>query len=399
MPKGYQSHGLGVSADARWMYVPSLSAGSTKLHILDGRTLKLAKTLNVGGTTHHVDEGTYKQTGKFIMVDTANPEHGPVILDPNKNNEVVGQIPYGSLLGRPYSGWSSPDGSFAYVTVNSHLSDQKGWISKIDLSTYKETGFLPVGVGPVWIAFAADGKTAWVSHASSNDVMQIKIGGKDEKDQVVATVPIGGSAYGIVLTTDGKKLYVVKKTYSANDASQSIFVVDADAKKVVKEIKVGKQPDHVFLSPDGKEVWVRENRGNQVSIIDTTTDEVTGTIPMPGDVHSVRFVEISAASAVPAATGQVTPGAPRTSATAAPAVSAAASAEMVVRGEKVYFQQPNGCVGCHGKDATGGVGPNIRGKTAAQIRHQLDETPQMQSLVLSNDEIEAAAAYLQSLSR
>ncbi|MDE3075371.1 MAG: YncE family protein, partial [Chloroflexota bacterium] len=283
MPKGYASHGLGVSADARWIYMPSLTAVSKKLHILDGRTLKLAMTLDVGANTHHVDEGTYKQTGKFIMVDTYNPEHGEIILDPNNNNKVVGQIPFSTVFGRPYSGWSSPDGSFAYVTVNSHLADQKGWISKIDLSTYKEIGFLPLGVGPVWVAFASDGKTAWVSHAKSNDVMEIKIGQtKDEVDKVIADVPLGSSIYGIVLANDGQKLYAVNKTYGAKDASTTIYVVDTEAKKVVKEIDVGKQPDHVFLSPDGKEVWVGENRGNEVSIIDTTTDEVAGTIPMPG---------------------------------------------------------------------------------------------------------------------
>lgn len=403
LPKGYQSHGLGVSADARWVYVPSLSSGSKKLHILDGRTLKLAKTLDVGANTHHVDEGTYKQTGKFILVDTGNPEHGQIVLDPTKNNEVIGQIPFGTVLGRPYSGWSSPDGSFAYIAVSSHLAEEKGWISKIDLSTYKETGFFPVGVGPVWVAFSSDGKTAWVSNARSNDVMQIKMGqSKDEKDAVVATVPLGGSPYGMVLTNDGKKLYVVKKTYGATDASTSVYVLDTEAKKIIKEVKVGQQPDHVFLSPNGKEVWVGENRGNQISIIETATDEVVSSIPMPGDTHSVRFVEISTPSAPSAAVpapGAGAGAAPRPQASPAPSpTSGAANANLVSRGEKL-FQETAGCQACHGRDARGGSGPNVRGKTAADIRFQLEENPAMGSLRLTEDEMAAVAAYLQSLPR
>ncbi|MBI4288625.1 MAG: beta-propeller fold lactonase family protein [Chloroflexi bacterium] len=292
MAKGAQSHGLGVSAGGRWLYLPDLSGTSKKLYIVDGRTLKLAKTLDIGAATHHVDEGSYKQIGKFVLVDTYNPEHGVIVLDPNNDNAVVGHIPFGTVLGRPYSAWSSPDGSFAYITVRSHLGDQKGWISKIDLSTYKEVGFMPVGVGPVWVAFASDGKTAWVSNAASNDVMQIKIAqNKSEKDSVAATVPMAFSPYGLELTRDGKKLYVVNKTYGPADASTSIAVVDTDTKKVVKEIKVGMQPDHVFLSPDGKEIWATQNRGNRVSIIDVATDEAKSHIATPGDAHTVRFIQ------------------------------------------------------------------------------------------------------------
>ncbi|MBI2906764.1 MAG: c-type cytochrome [Chloroflexi bacterium] len=401
MPKGYETHGLAISDDARWIYLPSFPRSSSKLHILDGRTLKLAKTLDVGANTHHADEGTYKQTGKFIMIDTGNPEHGEIVLDPNKANEVIGRIPFGAVLGRPYSGWSSPDGMFAYITVKSRLLDQKGWISKVDLSTFKETAFIPVGVGPVWVAFARDGKTAWVSNAGSKDVMQIKIGQtNDEKDQVIATVPLGGSPYGVVLTHDGRKLYVVKKTYGAQDASTTVYVVDTEAKKVVTEIKVGKQPDHVFLTPDGKEVWVGENRGYKVSIIDTATDEVTGYIPMPGDVHSVRFVEIHTAAATLSNASAPTAAPPRATATIAPTErTATSSPEMVARGQRIYAQQTNGCVACHGDGATGGAGPDIRGKTANDIRNQLEENPQMQSLKISASDIEAVAAYLQSLTK
>ncbi|MBI4320840.1 MAG: beta-propeller fold lactonase family protein [Chloroflexi bacterium] len=401
MPRGYQTHGLAVSADARWIYLPSFVGSSRKLHILDGRSLKLAKTLDVGAYTHHADEGTYKQTDRFILVDTGNPEHGQIVLDPNNSNEVIGHIPFSTVVGRPYSGWSSPDGSFAYITASSHLSDQKGWISKIDLSTFKETAFVPVGVGPVWVAFAADGKTAWVSNAGSNDVMQVKIGqSRDEKDQVVATVPLGGSPYGIVLTHDGKKLYVAKKTYGAANSSTSVYVVDTEAKKVIKEIKVGKQPDHVFLTPDGREVWVGENRGYEISIIDTATDEVTGYVPMPGDVHSIRFIEVSTPSAGTAPVSTAAPTAPAAKAGTVPASSASptgASADLIARGQKTFSQSSAKCQLCHGEDARGSVGPNIRGKTADDIRYQLENNPQMQSIKLSGDEIEAVGAYLQSL--
>ncbi|MBW6505471.1 MAG: hypothetical protein K0B00_01835 [Rhodobacteraceae bacterium] len=298
MPEGYQSHGLGASADGKYLYIPSLPSASRLLHVLDGRTMKLAQTIDVGARTHHVDEGTYKQTDKFIMVDTDNPAIGALLLDPNNENAVIGGINAYTVSGRAYSAWSDPSGNFAYLTMRSPIPSRPGWISKVDLKTLKQVQAYEVGYGAVWVAFSADGKTAWVTNTGSvvpvknePEVMEIAIGQDGAKDEVVAAIPLPMAPYGIVLSADGKKLYVVGKTYVQDPGNTKLYVVDTETKSVIKEITVGVQPDHVFLSPDGAQVWVAENRGNQVTIVDTATDEIIGTIPAPGDVHSVRFVQ------------------------------------------------------------------------------------------------------------
>jgi len=97
--------------------------------------------------------------------------------------------------------------------------------------------------------------------------------------------------YGAVISADGAKLYVVGKVYVQEPQNTKLYVIDTTSGEIAKTLTVGVQPDHVFLSPDGREVWVAENRGNQITIVDAATDAVTGTIPAPGDVHSVRFVQ------------------------------------------------------------------------------------------------------------
>ena len=52
------------------------------------------------------------------------------------------------------------------------------------------------------------------------------------------------------------------------------------------------------------------------------------------------------------------------------------------------------CAACHGPDALGDVGPNIRGRTDADIQIQLDNNQAMQFMILSSNEIDALAAYL-----
>ena len=293
MPEGYQTHGLGATPDGKFLYAPSLNAASTLIHVFDGRTMKLAQTIDVGARTHHVDEGSYKATDKFIMVDTDNPSIGALLLDPNNANAVLGNINAYVVGGRAYSAWSDPMGKFAYVTVRSPIATRPGWVSKVDLATFKQVQVYEVGYGAIWVAFSPDGKFAYVTNTGSvapvknePEVTVIAMAqAEGEKDEVVAAIPLPVVPYGIVVSADGKKLYVVGKQ------AAKIMVVDLEASAVVKEIEVGTQPDHVFLNPDGTQIWVAENRGNEITVIDAATDEVIGHIPAPGDVHSVRFVQ------------------------------------------------------------------------------------------------------------
>ena len=55
------------------------------------------------------------------------------------------------------------------------------------------------------------------------------------------------------------------------------------------------------------------------------------------------------------------------------------------------------CQVCHGKDAMGLIGPPIVGKTAEIIYLQFEINEAMMGLALSDRQVEAVAAYLQSL--
>ncbi|MBI3973791.1 MAG: cytochrome c [Chloroflexi bacterium] len=79
------------------------------------------------------------------------------------------------------------------------------------------------------------------------------------------------------------------------------------------------------------------------------------------------------------------------------------SASLIAAGEKL-FQQTAGAVGCqycHGKDAKGLVGPNVRGKSPAQLKQALGTIPVMSFITtatpLTEADIQAIAAYLKYL--
>lgn len=75
--------------------------------------------------------------------------------------------------------------------------------------------------------------------------------------------------------------------------------------------------------------------------------------------------------------------------------------ELTERGKELYFEQTS-CWVCHGDEAEGRIGPDIRyGPTPAQIQEQLYSNPQMEIIVSTmdptEDDLVAMSAYLSSL--
>ncbi|MBI4509534.1 MAG: cytochrome c [Deltaproteobacteria bacterium] len=73
--------------------------------------------------------------------------------------------------------------------------------------------------------------------------------------------------------------------------------------------------------------------------------------------------------------------------------------DLVALGKEVFFRQGDtvhgGCYRCHGEDANGKNGaPRIRGKSRETIANALETVPEMDFLDLTEQEIDAVAAYL-----
>jgi len=81
-----------------------------------------------------------------------------------------------------------------------------------------------------------------------------------------------------------------KTIYTSNVNSDSVAVVErsADGEKWTNTvIKVGKGPEAIDLSPDGKEVWVGNSGDGTVSVIETAAKKVVATVDV-GTKHSNR---------------------------------------------------------------------------------------------------------------
>ena len=71
------------------------------------------------------------------------------------------------------------------------------------------------------------------------------------KDEVVATIPLGGGVPNrLVLTPDGAQAWAI------HDKSRVISIVDVAARKVLRKVKIGEWPYNLTFTPDGRYCWV-----------------------------------------------------------------------------------------------------------------------------------------------
>ena len=86
------------------------------------------------------------------------------------------------------------------------------------------------------------------------------------------TVEVGEEPEGILLSSDGKTVYV------ASEVANTVHVVDRASGEMQANIVVGNRPRRFAMTPDQKELWVTNEISGEVSIIDPATNTVTKTI-------------------------------------------------------------------------------------------------------------------------
>ncbi len=67
-----------------------------------------------------------------------------------------------------------------------------------------------------------------------------------------------------------------------NGVSNNVSVIDTETNNVTATLPVGDDPVRVVVTPDGTKLYVTNHKGNTTSVINTTTNTVTATIPGNG---------------------------------------------------------------------------------------------------------------------
>lgn len=71
--------------------------------------------------------------------------------------------------------------------------------------------------------------------------------------------------------------------------SDEVAVIDCMRIKRVKTLKVGKDPHHIVVQPDGKFAWVCNDGDATVTVIDTENQNIVATLPVGKGHHEIAF--------------------------------------------------------------------------------------------------------------
>ena len=195
----------------------------------------------------------------------------------NKNGKTV--IPNGRYITprgkqlttapHPYGLCLSPDGKVAVtansgikpfsITIINNVLEAQPTVKQVPEGAKNDEGILQACF--MGLAISPDNKTVYVAGGESNAVLKydlltgkptgkINCAVKAPSDEPNSRVPYNGYLGDMVMTKDGKRLFVV------DQMNFRMVVIDLETEKVLHNISTGRYPFGITFSPDEKKIFV-----------------------------------------------------------------------------------------------------------------------------------------------
>jgi len=178
----------------------------------------------------------------------------------NKKNCLLTQA---LLAGALYVG-AQP--AIAYTVYVSNEKDNT--VSIIDGETLEVTDTITVGERPRGIVLSPDGKYLYMCTSDEDHVEVLDL----QSNRVLHNLPSGPDPELMVINSDGSNLYI------ANEDDNMVTVVDVGGRSKVVEIPVGIEPEGMGLSPDDRWLVNTSETTNMAHFINTETLEIEANV-------------------------------------------------------------------------------------------------------------------------
>jgi YVTN family beta-propeller protein len=181
------------------------------------------------------------------------------------------------MLPGPGADWAlSQNKEFLYLTL-----PEQSAVGVINTITRKLVSTIPVGekTKPMRVALQPDGRYAWVGLDDSPLVAVIDT----SSNKLAATIPVGAGLHNITFTPDSAMAFVT------NSAADTVSIIDTKKLGQVAEIKVGKTPVPVAYSSASRLLYVAAINGGSIVAIDPIKRQIVSTIPAKRGVVALKF--------------------------------------------------------------------------------------------------------------
>jgi YVTN family beta-propeller protein len=138
------------------------------------------------------------------------------------------------------------------------------------------TATVAVGPSPSGVVVTPDGRSAYVPSLSLTGGLSVVSVIDTGSNEVTARIPVGSphsGPSGLAVTPDGRHVYVAS-SQGDTDGHGTVSVIETASNTVVTVISGNPFPAAVTVTPDGSFAYVLDNDGN-TQVIDTATQEAT----------------------------------------------------------------------------------------------------------------------------
>jgi len=242
---------IAASPDAKRLYVSS----SQTFAVIDLGTKSVVVNPRIGvdGIALTPDGGRAYATS-FDQISVIN----------TATNAVVQTISYRATLFQGRTIAITPDGRRAYVpTFDSY-------VMVLDTATNQVVSRIEIPGILTWVAIAPDGRRAYVEGPNGTVVIDIA------SNRIIATIPFGGP---VAFSPDSSRAYFLASAFGIS----RVWVVATVTNALITTIPLPPEPAQardIAITADGSRAYVVLSNPSSISVIDTSTNRVTASIPL-----------------------------------------------------------------------------------------------------------------------
>jgi YVTN family beta-propeller protein len=249
---------LPAAAAAAELYVTNTHSGT--ISIIDTERDQVVGTITVGGGVPNRTVLTPDGRQLWVIHDKSRK----ISIVYPAARKVLRQVKIGEW---PYNLTFTPDGRYCWVLDWGDVSA----LLIYDLAKGVVEASIEVSTWPAHGIFSPDGKLFWVTSETAGNVAVVDV----VQRKILETLPSGGDAMGLTLSADGQHVF------AANGEDKTVTKIDTSTHRIVATGKVKGVNHDVVLTPDGRSLYVTLRHAHRVVVMRTEDLEVIAEVPQP----------------------------------------------------------------------------------------------------------------------
>lgn len=198
-------------------------------------------------------------------------------------NEVIAvSLPGGKVLRRVHL--HDPEAIAAGAAGPAVVVSPSGTVTILAWRSLRVLAVLHNFRAPQIAAITPNGKWAYITDAASGDLSVISLTTR----RIVDRVYVGSGAHHLAISPDGRRTWV-----ALGERATTIVRLDtsrADRPRVVGRIHPAVSAHDLAFAPDGRTVWITSDTASYVSVFDSRSGRLVGTVPAGPPPQHVVFI-------------------------------------------------------------------------------------------------------------